>query len=125
MSTKTTHNFDQTPRTTPLILVEIADWCTGTHLGYPLEFYKDGDDYLVVADTCVDHFPMWYKSITVNPEVMVLGDGQRFAAVAETLPEAERVMAWPYLVEVNPGFEENRQECGINPPVVRLKRVKQ
>ncbi len=87
----------------PCLLMDYVGRRSGTVRRTVLMYGRDGEDYLIVASNGgSDRPPMWYLNLQANPEVRLRVETERFAAVAATLPAAEKARVWPGLVELFP-----------------------
>ncbi|MFE3428339.1 nitroreductase family deazaflavin-dependent oxidoreductase [Streptomyces sp. NPDC059171] len=108
----------------PCLLMDYVGRRSGTVRRTVLMYGRDGEDYLIVASNGgSDRPPMWYLNLQANPEVRLRVETERFAAVAATLPAAEKAPVWPGLVELFPRYGEYQAGTERDIPVVRLTRT--
>jgi deazaflavin-dependent oxidoreductase (nitroreductase family) len=83
----------------------------------------DGD-YLVVASAMGQQkHPAWRYNIEANPQVEIQMRGQRFAARAEVLTDAEKDRIWPDIREAIPQIDVYEERTDRNVRVFRLRRA--
>lgn len=83
----------------------------------------DGD-YLVVASAMGQQkHPAWRYNIEANPQVQIQMRGQRFAARAQVLTDAEKDRIWPDIREAIPQIEIYEERTDRNIRVFRLSRA--
>jgi len=83
----------------------------------------DGD-YLVVASAMGQQkHPAWRYNIEANPQVQIQMRGQRFAARAQVLTDAEKDRIWPDIREAIPQIDVYEERTDRNIRVFRLSRA--
>ena len=83
----------------------------------------DGD-YLVVASAMGQHkHPAWRYNIEANPQVEIQMRGQRFAARAQVLTDAEKDRIWADIREAIPQIDVYEERTDRNLRVFRLSRA--
>jgi deazaflavin-dependent oxidoreductase (nitroreductase family) len=83
----------------------------------------DGD-YLVVASAMGQQkHPAWRYNIEANPQVEIQMRGQRFAARAQVLTDAEKDRIWPDIREAIPQIDVYEERTDRNIRVFRLSRA--
>ncbi|MEV5682519.1 MULTISPECIES: nitroreductase family deazaflavin-dependent oxidoreductase [unclassified Streptomyces] len=107
----------------PCLLLDYVGRRTGAVRRTVLMYGRDGEDYLIVASNGgSDRPPLWYLNLLAHPEVELRVETERFAAIAETLPEEEKARVWPRLVELFPRYAQYQAGTERDIPVVRLTR---
>ena len=82
-------------------------------------------DYLVVASAMGQpRHPAWSLNLEANPDVEVQMRGERFAARAERLNEADRDAVWPDVRRAIPQLRVYEQRTDRSIRVYRLRRVR-
>jgi deazaflavin-dependent oxidoreductase (nitroreductase family) len=108
----------------PCLLLDYQGRRSGEWHRTVLIYGQDGDDYLIVASKGgADQHPLWFLSLSENPEVHVRVLGERFAARAEVLSSQEKARVWPIVVAVYPPYEDYQRKTQRDIPVIRLRRV--
>jgi len=83
----------------------------------------DGD-YLVVASAMGQQkHPAWRYNIEANPQVQIQMRGQRFAARAQVLTDAEKDRIWADIREAIPQIDVYEERTDRNLRVFRLSRA--
>jgi deazaflavin-dependent oxidoreductase (nitroreductase family) len=96
---------------------------SGKRFTTPLLHLRDGEDLLVAASHGgVDAEPQWWLNLQDTPYAEVEVRGERWAVVAEALPEAERIAAWERFRQVGPYFDEYQAAVSRTITLVRLRR---
>jgi deazaflavin-dependent oxidoreductase (nitroreductase family) len=96
---------------------------SGQRRTVPLIYLRDGEDLLVAASNGgVDAEPQWWLNLQETPYAEVEVRGERWAVVAEALPETERVAAWERFRQVGPYFDEYQASVSRTITLVRLRR---
>jgi deazaflavin-dependent oxidoreductase (nitroreductase family) len=111
--------------TLPMLALAVVGRRTGKRRHVQLAYLEDEGDHLVVASAMgQQRHPGWRYNLEANPEVDVQVRGERFAARATLLDDAEKARVWPAIRRVIPQMEtyENRTDRNIR--VFRLRRVR-
>ncbi|MTD16256.1 nitroreductase family deazaflavin-dependent oxidoreductase [Nakamurella sp. YIM 132087] len=111
-----------------MILVHSIGARSGAETVSPLMWFPDGDRILIVASAAgAPKNPAWYHNVLAHPEVEVEvggnGDVQRYRAVAEELPRAERDAKWVEITAAAPGFAGYQEKTSRIIPVIALTRA--
>jgi deazaflavin-dependent oxidoreductase (nitroreductase family) len=100
----------------------------GRHSGRPrsvhLACIEHGGDQLVVASAMgQERHPAWRYNLEANPEVQVQLRGERFAARAQLLTDAEKDRVWAEIREAIPQIRVYEGRTDRNIRVFRLRRI--
>ncbi len=100
----------------------------GRHSGQPrsvhLACLEHEGDYLVVASAMGQQkHPAWRYNIDANPEVQIQMRGERFAARAQVLTNAEKGEVWADVRQAIPQMNVYEKRTDRNIRVFRLSRV--
>ena len=105
-------------------LVEVVGRKSGKLRTVPIACYPHRDSVVVSASNSgMERHPAWYLNMKANPEVMVQLGRERFAAVAEEVPEEEREALWEKIVKINKHQGEYLSNTERRIPLVYLRRV--
>ena len=105
-------------------LVEVVGRKSGKLRTVPIACYPHRDSVVVSASNSgMERHPAWYLNMKANPEVMVQLGRERFAAVAEEVPEEEREALWEKIVKINKHQGEYLSNTERRIPLVFLRRV--
>jgi deazaflavin-dependent oxidoreductase (nitroreductase family) len=88
----------------------------------PLQYFTDGEDYVLVASNAGDdHHPAWWLNLQANPAgVMQLGgDKKKVEARKATAEEKGRI--WPNVTAIYPGYDEYQTRTSREIPLVLLR----
>jgi len=101
---------------------------TGRHSGEPrsvhLACLEDEGDLLVVASAMgQERHPAWRYNIEANPQVEVQARGERFAARATVLSDAEKAAVWPEVRRAIPQMAVYEKRTDRDIRVFRLARL--
>ena len=101
---------------------------TGRHSGEPrsvhLACLEDEGDLLVVASAMgQERHPAWRYNIEANPQVEVQARGERFAARATALTDAEKAAVWPEVRRAIPQMAVYEKRTDRDIQVFRLARL--
>ena len=100
----------------------------GRHSGRPRAVHlacleRDGD-YLVVASAMgQQRHPGWRYNLEAHPEVEIQARGERFAARAQVLSDAEKAAVWDDIRRAIPQMNVYERRTDRNIRVFRLRRV--
>ncbi len=105
-------------------LLEVTGRKSGQQRVVPLACYPYRDSIVVSASNSgKESHPAWYLNLQANPELTVQLGKERFAAVAEEVPEEEREALWEKVVELNHHQGEYLANTERRIPLVYLRRV--
>ena len=82
----------------------------------------EGDSLVVASAMGQSRHPAWCYNIQANPRVQVQGRGERYAAVASVLTDAERALVWPAIKQAIPQMNVYETRTDRNIRVFRLRR---
>ena len=93
---------------------------SGTVRDTPLMFFREGDDYLVVASAGgAPKHPGWYHNLMANPETTIAVGGETVAVTARDA-SAERDALWDKIVAEAPRFGPYAEKTDRTIPIVIL-----
>lgn len=105
-------------------LVEVVGRKSGKLRTVPIACYPHRDSVVVSASNSgMERHPAWYLNMKANPEVTVQLGRERFAAVAEEVPEEEREALWEKIVKINKHQGEYLSNTERRIPLVYLRRA--
>ncbi len=112
----------------PLLLLTHAGARSGTRRTNPLAYFRDGDDYVVVASKGgAPTNPDWYHNLLANPkasiEIGVDGRVEELEVTARPAEPEERDRLWAMITEKNPAFKEYEGKTARTLPVLVLTPV--
>ncbi len=84
---------------------------------------RDGDHLVVASAMGQERHPAWRYNLEANPEVEVQVAGERFAARAEVLSDAEKAAVWDDVRRAIPQIHVYERRTDRNIRVFRLRRV--
>ena len=106
-------------------LLEVTGRKSGKQRVVPLACYPYRDSVVVSASNSgKETHPAWYLNLQANPQLTVQLGKERFAAVAEEVPEEEREALWAKVVEINSHQGNYLANTQRRIPLVYLRRVK-
>lgn len=102
--------------------------CTGRKSGkrrtVPLACYPYRDSVAVSASNSgMESHPAWYLNMMANPQVSVQLGREKFEAVAEEVPAAEREALWESVVKINKHQGEYLASVKREIPLVWFRRL--
>ena len=104
-------------------LVETIGRKSGKPRGAPIACYPYRDSIVLSASNSgSDRHPAWYLNMKANPRVKVQFGRERFAAIAEEVPDEERDALWPKIVKINHHQGEYLEKTQRKIPLVWLRR---
>ncbi|CAN5653180.1 nitroreductase family deazaflavin-dependent oxidoreductase [soil metagenome] len=109
----------------PLLLLNHRGAKSGTVRTNPLAYFRDGDDYVIVASKGgAPTNPDWYHNLLENPDATIeVGTGQ--LAISARLADAhERERLWAMVTAANPAFAEYEGKTTRTIPVFILTPVR-
>jgi deazaflavin-dependent oxidoreductase (nitroreductase family) len=105
-------------------LVEVVGRKSGKLRTVPIACYPHRDSVVVSASNSgMERHPAWYLNMKANPEVMVQLGRERFAAMAEEVPDEEREALWEEIVKINKHQGEYLSNTERRIPLVYLRRL--
>lgn len=106
----------------PMLLLTTTGRKSGKPRMKPLQYLRDGDNYVVVASNGgnVNH-PAWWHNLRAEPQATVQTRGKTQNVVAETASADEKARLWPLLLEGYAGYQEYEDETEREIPVVILR----
>ena len=109
----------------PLVLVTTVGRKSGRPRTWPLSYFPDGDDLVVVASAGGHpQHPAWYLNLRANPRVTVQRGAEVRPMIAETTSGADRGRLWARIMSEQPVFAEYQRRTSRQIPVVRLRPVR-
>lgn len=104
-------------------LVDTVGRKTGKRRTVPIACYPYKDSVVVSASNSgQEAHPAWYLNMQANPQVTVQLGTQRYAALAEDVPEEERDALWLQIVEMNKHQGEYLDKVTRKIPLVWFRR---
>jgi deazaflavin-dependent oxidoreductase (nitroreductase family) len=95
---------------------------TGRPRRTALFYWRDGDDYLVVASNGgIPAYPDWYLNLMADPQVVVQVGPAVFLAHAEPATADERPRMWDLVIEGLPRYARYQRKAERPLPVVVLR----
>ncbi len=112
----------------PLLLLTHDGAKSGMRRVNPLAYFRDGDDYVVVASKGgAPTNPDWYHNLLANPnasiEVGVDGRVEELEVTARPAEPEERERLWAMITEANPAFKAYEGKTARTLPVLVLTPV--
>jgi deazaflavin-dependent oxidoreductase (nitroreductase family) len=105
----------------PLLLLTHRGARSGVTRTNPLAYFRDGDDYAVVASKGgAPTNPDWYHNLLANPEATIEVGSDEIAVTSRQASDAERSRLWAMITDANPAFAEYEQKTARTLPVVIL-----
>ena len=90
----------------------------------PIACYPYRDSVAVSASNSgMERHPAWYLNMRADPRVIVQLGRERFQAVAEEVPAAEREALWQKVVEINKHQGEYLEKVSREIPLVWFRRL--
>jgi deazaflavin-dependent oxidoreductase (nitroreductase family) len=118
-------NKGKVSRKWPVILLTTTGARTGREHVTPLNFSRDGDDYVVIASKggSATH-PDWYRNLVANPEAEIEDGAEKFRARATVVREPRRTRLYNAQARVMTFFDGYRKRVKSREiPVVVFKRM--
>lgn len=108
----------------PLLLLTHRGARTGTKRTNPLAYFRDEDDYVVVASKGgAPTNPDWYHNLLTNPDATIEVGTEAFAVTARQSDDEERERLWAMITSANPAFAEYETKTERRIPVMILTPV--
>ncbi|GAA4536963.1 nitroreductase/quinone reductase family protein [Pseudonocardia xishanensis] len=105
-----------------LVLLTHTGRRSGRRFTTPLLHLRDGEDVLVAASNGgVDAEPQWWLNLQTTPYAEVEIRGERWAVVAEAIPDAERAAVWERFRQVGGYFDGYQATVSRTITLVRLR----
>jgi deazaflavin-dependent oxidoreductase (nitroreductase family) len=112
------------PPAMPMLALTTIGRRSGRPRSVQLAYVEHKGDALVVASAMGQaRHPGWSHNLEADPAVRVQTRGQRFAARARRLPDAEKATVWPEIRRAIPQLEVYEQRTDRDIRVYRLSRV--
>ena len=109
----------------PLLLLTHRGARTGTKRTNPLAYFRDGDDYVVVASKGgAPTNPDWYHNLLANPDATIEVGTEVFVVTARQSDDEERERLWAMITSANPAFAEYETKTDRRIPVMILTPVR-
>jgi deazaflavin-dependent oxidoreductase (nitroreductase family) len=87
----------------------------------PLQFFPDGESFVVVAaNSGLPRPPAWYLNLAAEPGATVEADGRTLDVHADQLADTEATAFWPRVLEAAPDYSRYPRRIGRLPPLLRL-----
>ncbi len=87
----------------------------------PLSYYRDGDNYLVVASNWgTEHEPDWLLNLNQRPQAGIQVKNQTFAVTARRATAEEQPRLWELVTRRNPQFLDYQKSITRRIPVIIL-----
>ena len=107
--------------TQPLLLLTHRGGKTGTRRTNPLAYFRDGDDYVIVASKGgAETNPDWYHNLLAEPSAIIEVGTDEIEVIARPADEGERERLWAMITAANPAFADYEQKTTRTIPVVIL-----
>lgn len=109
----------------PTLLFTFTGRRSGEKRTLPIIFTPVGDSFAIIASKggSPTH-PLWYYSVSENPEVEVQVKDKVFKAIARTAQSPEREAIWAEAVKAWPNYDVYQSRTDRKIPVVVLDPVK-
>ena len=105
----------------PLLLLTHRGARTGTERTNPLAYFRDGDDYVVVASKGgAPTNPDWYHNLLAQPVATIEVGTDELSVNARPADEQERKRLWAMITSANPAFAEYETKTERRIPVMIL-----
>jgi len=105
----------------PLLLLTHRGARTGTERTNPLAYFRDGDDYVVVASKGgAPTNPDWYHNLLAQPDATIEVGTDELSVNARPAGEQERERLWAMITSANPAFAEYETKTERRIPVMIL-----
>jgi len=112
------------PPAMPMLTLTAIGRRTGRPRSVHLACLEEGGDHLVVASAMGQgKHPAWRYNLEANAEVQIQVRGERFAARAQVLTDAEKEKVWNDVRQAIPQMNVYEKRTDRNIRVFRLRRV--
>jgi deazaflavin-dependent oxidoreductase (nitroreductase family) len=109
----------------PLLLLTHRGARSGTLRTNPLAYFRDGDDYVIVASKGgAETNPDWYHNLVAEPRATIEVGTDEIEVSARRAEEDERKRLWTMITAANPAFADYEQKTTRTIPVVILSPVR-
>jgi deazaflavin-dependent oxidoreductase (nitroreductase family) len=109
----------------PLLLLTHRGAQSGTSRTNPLAYFRDGDDFLVVASKGgAPTNPDWYHNLLANPDATIEVGTEQLKVTARRAAEQERPRLWAMITTENPAFARYEEKTRRTIPVMILTPVR-
>ncbi len=110
--------------TLPMLTLTVVGRRSNTPRSVQLAYHATGDEMLVVASAMGQaRHPGWRYNLEANPDVHVQTRGERFAAHARLLSDAEKEAVWPGIRHTIPQMATYETRTDRNICVFALRRT--
>ena len=110
----------------PMLTLTTTGRRSGRRRSVHLACVEHADDRLVVASAMgQEKHPAWRYNLEADPAVEVQVEGERFAARADVLSEADKEAVWPELRRAIPQLAVYETRTDRNIRVFRIRRVRE
>ena len=108
----------------PLLLLTHRGARTGTERTNPLAYFRDGDDYVVVASKGgAPTNPDWYHNLLAHPDATIEVGTDELPVTARPADDQERERLWAMITSANQAFAEYETKTERRIPVMILTPV--
>jgi deazaflavin-dependent oxidoreductase (nitroreductase family) len=108
----------------PLLLLTHRGARSGTLRTNPLAYFRDGDDYVIVASKGgAETNPDWYHNLLAEPRATIEVGTERIDVSARPAGDDERERLWAMITSANPAFADYEQKTTRTIPVFILSPV--
>ncbi len=112
------------PPAMPMLTITAVGRCSGRPRSVHLACVAHEGDYLVVASAMGQQkHPAWRYNLEANPQLQVQVSGDRFAARAQILSDAEKEDVWAEMRAAIPQLDVYAERTDRNIRVFRLRRI--
>jgi len=107
----------------PLLLLTHRGAKTGTERTNPVAYFRDGDDYVIVASKGgAPTNPDWYHNLMAQPDTTVEVGTDTVAVHARETDGDERQDLFDRITAVMPGFADYQAKTSRRIPIIVLER---
>ena len=97
---------------------------TGKRYFTPLSYFKDGDDFIVVASNWGQaNHPQWYKNLLVEPETLIQAKSKKIPVRMRLANSDEYVRLWMLVTRLNRHYVRYQTRMDRQIPLVVLESV--
>ena len=108
----------------PLLLLTHRGARSGTRRTNPLAYFRDGDDYVIVASKGgAETNPDWYHNLLAEPLATIEVGTDEIGVSARSADGEERERLWAMITAANPAFADYERKTRRTIPVVILSPV--
>jgi F420H(2)-dependent quinone reductase len=106
----------------PVLLLTTTRRKTRQPRTWPLNYLRDGDDFVLVASNCGrDYHAAWYLNLLAQPRASAQAGRRRIAVMARVASPEEKARLWPTLTELEPLYAAYEKGTTREIPVVFLR----